>query len=195
MCSRVGYSLSSMQEKFTTPEARLDQHQAEMRVLKAEVRVLKASAERYAQIRGRFLENFRRYVVSGAPINANTIHTGDNTAHEGDAVADALIYRTKRRSDPTIFRLLYGFSHDEVLKLEAFSNFLAIRVINEFGTLTSHFDPIKTPPHRHLHPDISSAFTRWMVIQSDDLSKSSDDQGNRLGQAYWQFFRAVHAHA
>lgn len=188
MCSRVGYSLSSMQEKFTTHEARLDQHQAEMRVLKA-------SAERYAQIRGRFLENFRTYVVSGAPINANTIHTGDNTAHGGDAVADALIYRTKRRRDPTIFRLLYGFSHDEVLKLEAFSNFLAIRVINEFGTLTSHFDPIKAPPHRHLHPDITSAFTRWMVLQSDDLSVSSDDQGNRLGQAYWQFFRAVHAHA
>jgi len=178
-----------MQEKSTTREARLDQHQAEMRVLNAEVRVLKASAERYAQIRGRFLENFRRYVVSGAPINPTR---GDNTAHDGDAVADALIYRTKRRSDPTIFRLLYGFSHDEVLKLEAFSNFLAIQVINEFGTLTSNF---KTPPHRHLHPDITSAFTRWMVLQSDDLSKSSDDQGNRLGQAYWQFFRAVHAHA
>lgn len=72
-----------MQEKFTTPEARLDQHQAEMRVSKVEVRVLEASAERYAQIRGRFLENFRTYVVSGAPINPTR---GDNTAHEGDAV-------------------------------------------------------------------------------------------------------------
>jgi len=185
----------STEEKLSYLIERDAIHEASIDQLRAEVRVLRASAEGYVQIRARFIENFRKHVLNEAPINPNIIRTGNVAAHEGDAVADALLYRTERRSDQHIFRLLYGFTHDEVLKLEALSNFIAIRVINKFGTLNSNFDPIKIPPHRDLHPNITSAFNRWLAVQIDDLSKSSDDQGNPLGHAYWQFHRAVHAHS
>jgi len=45
------------------------------------------------------------------PIEPNIVHAGNTAAHEEDAVVDPSLYRTERRSDHQIFRLLYGFTH------------------------------------------------------------------------------------
>ncbi len=72
------------------------------------------------QIRSRFIEVYKRDVLENEMIGYNAIARGNESAHTGNSVADALLYEQGIRTDRNIFTLLYGFTYDQVLVIRKF---------------------------------------------------------------------------
>lgn len=96
---------------------------AETKLLKAEdvrlnakLNVVAATSEGYLALRSRFISTFRRDVGEPGPSDSKTILKGNIHAHEGDVLADALLYENGQRKDVRFFLQLYGVPYQEIIE-------------------------------------------------------------------------------
>ena len=84
----------------------------------ARCRALEANVQGYRDIRNRFIDTFRRDILSDkTACGMGSIHVGNARAHGGDCVTDAQLFEEGGRSDPQIMELIYGVSTETVLRL------------------------------------------------------------------------------
>jgi hypothetical protein len=92
--------------------------------LQHRVKILTQSSEGYRKIRRRFLEVYRRDILGEADSQGlQRIGDGNQAAHNGDAVADASLYKSGEKYHEKVLVNLYGLTADQILYLGKYSNF------------------------------------------------------------------------
>lgn len=111
-------TMKTMQLQFVEHQAQIDRHQAQINRLQHRVDILTPDAERYYNIRHRFIDVYRRDVLGDADQEGlDRINRGNGTAHEGDAFTDARLYADGKRNDLHALTSLYGLSPDQLSSL------------------------------------------------------------------------------
>ena len=111
--------------KFKELDATLKEHEArhvkdkeEIQALQRDVGKLKVTSKGYLQIRDRSLSFFRRDVLEDARReDIQKIEAGNISAHGGDAIRDASLYRQQLRRDELTFGSMYGIGSMQVSEL------------------------------------------------------------------------------
>jgi hypothetical protein len=96
-------------------DAQLQRSDARITDLEHHVQVLTLASEGYRKIRHRFLEVYRRDVLDDVDRQGRKkIGEGNEAAHDGDAVTDALLYTSGERHDEGILIDLYGLGASQI---------------------------------------------------------------------------------
>lgn len=86
-------------------------------MLKGQVGRLMDSSESYYSIRKRFLDVYQRDIKGEEALKwSKSILEGNQKAHEGDAITDAMLFEKEKRTDKRLYRELYGLGHERVLE-------------------------------------------------------------------------------
>src|SRR5579862_8032371 len=89
--------------------------------LQAQRRNDESAREGFMQIRSRFLDTFRRDILEDPTARwTSAIDTGNQVAHNGNAVADARLYNDGFRDpkkDESLMVKVYGLNHTQILEL------------------------------------------------------------------------------
>ena len=112
-----------LEQKHASCETQIAGLKAEVAELKDEVFNLKISSKEYRQVRSRFISTFKRDILKNAdPLDMKIIREVNQTVHGGDAVVDAMLYKSQdKRRDPSAYRKLYGL---DPLRVPTISEFL-----------------------------------------------------------------------
>lgn len=85
--------------------------------LETEVSALKLTTDSYMNVRSRFFAVFLRdHSLRCSPSDYEVIKNGNTSAHEGDPLVDATMFKKRVRSDDKTFSLLYGISWQRVFE-------------------------------------------------------------------------------
>lgn len=76
------------------------------------------SSAGHRKMRKRLVEGYKRN--TNRPYNGQIIAEGNALAHDGDALADAALFKDEHRSDTYIFRELYGLDPEQVLEFRTY---------------------------------------------------------------------------
>lgn len=104
--------IHSLEKKLEDLITQTETEERSNEILKGRVSGLLESLDTYWLLRNRFISSFKRDKEKNAtPSDISIIKAGNSWAHGGDVVADAKLYTTatKRRTDPEMFKKLYGF--------------------------------------------------------------------------------------
>ena len=108
---------SNFQSQFT--ELRSD-HQFKLTELRSDhqsqLTELQRNAGEFRVIRGRWLEH-AHHKLTGKPLTNATIEAGNDAAHQGNAMADMVVYEKQQRTDDDLYVTIYGLSPQEVRNL------------------------------------------------------------------------------
>ena len=116
------------QQKNEMYQQKFDEHQEKISSLEGRVRNLVLSSEDYLKIRRRFLDVYKTDVkVMEGIQGSKAIREGNMTAHEGDALGDAVLFERDHRTDNKIYRELYGLDYLQVLESSTYKNGLVTR--------------------------------------------------------------------
>jgi len=115
--------IENQDHKIDTQNARITDLETELGTTQIELRHLKVASDAYFAIRNRWISNFLKNKGKDhlSPRDDEIIKSGDIAAHHGDPYIDALLYKTSRRSDPSVYKTLYGFTYKEVLENRRFT--------------------------------------------------------------------------
>ena len=92
----------------------LDNHST-ISQLQTRVETLSVTSETYLDLRRRFVGWWRRD-VEGGKLYYKGLKAGNERAHEGDCVADAVMWEKDNRTDTSRYQKIYGFDYRSVLK-------------------------------------------------------------------------------
>ena len=110
--------LAETNRKLAGTERDLTVWKARSTALEARQGVQGRAIEGYLKIRNRFIDTFRRDILSMRNAQGRqNIEAGNMAAHDGDAITDAILFTSGDRSDTFIFPLIYGISAEQVLEL------------------------------------------------------------------------------
>lgn len=127
--------LKEHEKKIDEHEKKLEQCEMENTSLKSSVRFLAQTSDGYMSARKRFLDGYQRDVLNKDLDGSEAMSKGNNKAHQGDALADAVLYdREKRysRADMRLYQELYGLNPCQVLELSMYQNWhLALSRAND----------------------------------------------------------------
>lgn len=129
--NRAGTDLLTMLSEKIEAQTRLEQtvasNTAEISTLKQTVRAherqitdLKSASEGFLDIRERFVDVFRWDVLrrrAQGPRTTDAVRRGNERAHHGDAIGDALLFELRGRSDLIVYTQIYGLSLPQVKQL------------------------------------------------------------------------------
>ena len=77
----------------------------------------------YLSIWRRFLDVYQRDIKGREDIRSSKMtQQGNQKAHHGDALGDALVFDRDKRSDRRLYRELYGLSYEQVLTFRMYNN-------------------------------------------------------------------------
>lgn len=100
----------------------------EIAPVKRDLKDLHVTAEGYFNIRRRFLASSAKKLMNAeSREGSDVIVAGNESAHFGDCHSDATFFSMKTKLDPELFKVLYGFSHKQVLKLSRKNVFSSLR--------------------------------------------------------------------
>ena len=142
----------------------------------------------YADIRKRFLENFKKDTNQGP--NHAIIKSGNVVAHRGDVATDTLLYKNKQRNDFQILEQIYGLSYEKLVQIINDANLELIQVINDYGTRAVR---IKVDEKgTRLTDEVRKAHQIYVDEQlNEPLTNPKDvSGGSDLGFSYWALYRA-----
>ncbi|PUU82416.1 hypothetical protein B9Z19DRAFT_968195 [Tuber borchii] len=114
--------------------------------LKASQHLLKLATIDYKRVRGRFVSVYKRDILKiRTAWDKMIIDSGNVSAHEGDALIDALLYEYNSvgaRPDFFVFIQLYGMNPQEVVKL---THRETIKILNLHATVCANADQKPNP--------------------------------------------------
>jgi hypothetical protein len=110
--------MSQNESRFRDNQVRFRGYDAYMSQNSVYVQDLKKVCQGYLDIRGRFLDVFKRDVLDDRSERMfRGIARGNARAHKGDAVTDAEIFMSGSRTDSELMVTIYGVSASNVLEL------------------------------------------------------------------------------
>lgn len=126
--------IANQDVKIDIQNARITDLETELGTTQIELRHLKAVSEAYFAIRSRWISNYIKNKKHDrlSSIDDEIIKSGDIAAHHGDPYIDALLYKTSRRKDSTIYQALYGFGYQQVLDNRMFTTQTSLVTANKF---------------------------------------------------------------
>ncbi|KAL9044290.1 MAG: hypothetical protein Q9214_002563, partial [Letrouitia sp. 1 TL-2023] len=159
----------------------------------------------YLAIRERFMEVYMRD-IQGQPDRAGfqIINEGNRRAHEGDALADAIVLEKDQRrasqSRASAYRELYGVDFRDVLNLGIYEGGqlflpkanLSIdpEVDDSWLLLVLNAHTTRIAQGKALSDELKDAFKRFLREAEAQWGDPFDpDPNNPLAAAYWQFWR------
>jgi uncharacterized coiled-coil protein SlyX len=101
--------IAALDTEIAAQDTKIAALQTRTASLEGQVAGLTASVDAYKSVRNRFISTYRRDVLKNdTDADRRIIAAGSASAHGGDAVADALLYKHGARSDYHIYTKLYG---------------------------------------------------------------------------------------
>jgi hypothetical protein len=98
-----------LKTKSAEQDATIAAQDARNASLEGQVAGLTASVDAYKSVRNRFISTYKRDVLQNdTAADRLIIAAGNVSAHGGDAVIDALLYKQGARSDYSVYKKLYG---------------------------------------------------------------------------------------
>ncbi|KAI9761808.1 MAG: hypothetical protein M1840_001688 [Geoglossum simile] len=194
---RMTQDLAEMKQGWAETNQRLTGTERDLAVWKARSTALEArqgvqgrAIEGYLMIRNRFIDTFRRDIVSTRNAQGRqNIEAGNIAAHDGDAVTDATLFTSGDRTDVFVFHKLYGTSAEQVLELDKARDQDSISVLNAHASIIS-------TKGKQIHEDISSAFMNFLdALAESQGERPQQNPSSDLTQAYNQFWDAHSKHS
>ncbi|KAF8424059.1 hypothetical protein EV426DRAFT_717055 [Tirmania nivea] len=152
---------------------------------------LTVSLDSYHVLRNRFLSTFKRDKLGNATeadFRLISEGEGNNWAHGGDAIADALLYQKQRsycRRDVSTYKRLYGLDPARVLEI---SYKPTIDAVNAHAAVVAS-------NHKTGSTRFYEKFAEFLktLEEKDYEEKYLEDMGNlELDLAYWAFLKCFH---
>ena len=110
--------MKRLEAKVANNETEIANNKTQVANLQSRVKTLTQSSEGYCKIRNRFLDVYHRDVLCDIDSQGfKNISEGNIVAHEGDAVADAELFTSGKRSDDEVLIDLYGLSSSRISDL------------------------------------------------------------------------------
>ncbi|KAI9772876.1 MAG: hypothetical protein M1840_008758 [Geoglossum simile] len=177
--------LTETNQKLTGTERDLAVWKARSTALEARQGVQGRAIEGYLMIRNRFIDTFRRDILSMRNAQGRqNIEAGNMAAHDGDAITDATLFTSGDRTDVFVFHKLYGTSAERVLELDKAGDQDSISVLNAHASIIS-------TKGKQIHEDISSAFMNFLdALAESQGERSQQNPSSDLTEAYNQFWDA-----
>ncbi|KAL2056070.1 hypothetical protein ABVK25_003713 [Lepraria finkii] len=165
----------------------IDEHQKEISSLKNRVKLLVQSSEGYLLIRRRCLDVYKRDIKGMEELKGSkAIREGNQIAHEGDALGDAVLFDRDQRTDKMIYRELYGLEHNQVLDFQksASDDGGLFLVLDAHATMVMQGKPISD--------DLKVAFNSFLAkVEEYWLQPPNKEPNTPLGSAYYSFWKKL----
>lgn len=118
MMKRLEAKMANNETQMANNQTQMANNETQIADLQSRVKALTQSSEGYRKIRNRFLDIYRRDVLGDiGKQGLKNISEGNIAAHEGDAVADAELFTSGKRSDDDVLIDLYGLSSSRISDL------------------------------------------------------------------------------
>ena len=194
--------IKRLEDKQEKTDAQLQKLDVQIAELEHRVQVLALVSEGYRKIRHRFLEVYRRDILNDVDRQGlQRIDEGDEAAHHGDAVIDALLYTSGERHDEGVLINLYGLGAAQISYLGKYrtslpkSMFASLRFIaragNSDGISTLNAGATwRAKGPSNIPTDIDNAFKTFVNELSLNPDKSLTDGTTSLSKAYHAFWTA-----
>ena len=189
--------------------SQIDEHQRQISSLESRVRQLVQSSEGYLSTRRRFLDVYKRDIKAMNELKGSkAIREGCRTAHEGDALGDAVLFDRDQRTDRSIYRELYGLDYLQVLDFRTYTdgsfNMLCQKltisiesasddrglflVLNAHATMVVQGKPFPD--------DLKVAFNSFLAkVEEYWLQPPTKEPNTPLGSAYYTFWKKFNEQA
>ncbi|KAI4196658.1 MAG: hypothetical protein LQ350_006411 [Teloschistes chrysophthalmus] len=119
--AHIKSEVTSLRSQVTTLRSEVTALKTEHKSQKIMLELIKPNSLQFYAVRRRFLDGFKRdYLDTPAlrhPPGNDMLKLGDQSAHDADVVADALLYKMDERTDGYTFRRLYGLDFRHFLEL------------------------------------------------------------------------------
>ncbi|KAL2055085.1 hypothetical protein ABVK25_004423 [Lepraria finkii] len=169
----------------------IDEYQKKNSSLESRVKLLTQTSERYLSIRRRFLDIYKRDIKGMEELKGSkAIREGNQIAHEGDALGDAVLFDRDQRTDMDTYRELYGLYHKQVLKFQdSASDYGGLfLVLDAHATMVVQGKPISD--------DLKVAFNSFISkVQEYWLQPPDNEPNTPLGSAYYSFWKEFNQQA
>ncbi|KAL2059455.1 hypothetical protein ABVK25_000748 [Lepraria finkii] len=169
----------------------IDEYQKKNSSLESRVKLLTQTSERYLSIRRRFLDIYKRDIKGIEELKGSkAIREGNQIAHEGDALWDAMLFDRDQRKDKTTYRDLYGLDYSQVLDFQdsASDNGGLFLVLNAYATMVIQGNP--------LSDDLKVAFKSFLTnVEEYWLQPPNKEPNTPLGSAYYSFWKKFNQQA
>lgn len=173
-------------EKLNTEVAKLNTSDERKEI---EIQELRGSSKKFKKLSGvsikirqRFLDVSRRDKINlgSTPL----IGQGNMAAHDGDCIADSLLYTENLRNDHELYKKLYRLDPEQVSQLVASENEPAIKALDQHATYWSQKD-------RKFPKDYHEKFAIYVFEQAGLLAmRPNTDLVPELKTAYEAFLKA-----
>ncbi|MCJ1373734.1 hypothetical protein MMC20_004963 [Loxospora ochrophaea] len=170
--------------------SQIDEHQRQISSLESRVRQLVQSSEGYLSTRRRFLDVYKRDIKAMNELKGSkAIREGCRTAHEGDALGDAVLFDRDQRTDRSIYRELYGLDYLQVLDFQSASDDRGLfLVLNAHATMVVQGKPFPD--------DLKVAFNSFLAkVEEYWLQPPTKEPNTPLGSAYYTFWKKFNEQA
>jgi hypothetical protein len=118
MFKRFEGMIEKLEKRDADKEFRIVDLEHHVSDLQGHIKTLSQASKGYREVRHRFLEVYRRDFLGGINRQGHKkIGTGNEAAHNGDAITDAYLYTSGERHDETVLVDLYGLTSLQISHL------------------------------------------------------------------------------
>ncbi|KAL7275212.1 hypothetical protein RUND412_001861 [Rhizina undulata] len=178
--------VAGQKEKATLQKEKTTLQEAEIAELKDQVLTLRLSMKEYRRVRNWFISTFKRDKLNNADgSDIKSIQEGNVTAHGGDAIVNALLYKgPDGRRDASAFEKLYGLNPLRVL---AIKHKPTIAVMNTHaGIISSQYKVGSEKFYKTF-----AEFIKLLKDSDFDESYLDDGELDSLTRVYWSFLKCA----
>ena len=190
--------------------SQIDEYQKKNSSLESRVKLLTQTSEGYLSVRRRFLDVYKRDIKGMEELKGSkAIREGNQIAHEGDALGDAVLFDRDQRTDMDIYRELYGLYHKQVLDFRTYTDSLFNTLCqkltiyiedsaSDYGGLFLVLDAHATMvvQGKPISDDLKVAFNSFIVkVEEYWLQPPDKEPKTPLGSAYYSFWKKFNQQA